>query len=280
MIFDLLPIIIILLSLAVIVFIVIKKFPQVANVDLEQIPEEKQAGLKKEILEKQFEKRFKKATAKISHFIEPATLFLANKFSKLKEIIERKRKNLETQNNTLEEQEKSQAEILHDLLDQGASLMEEENYLEAEKKFIKALTIDKHVSLIYKNLGEIYFEQKKYDYAVETFKYLISLENKKAKEADLRGDSEAERLIKRDIAQIYFELAQTYKLLENIKEAKSAVDKALLIDFKNPRYLDFLCEVCIILGDKLGAQGCVSRLREVNAENKKLELLVERIEQL
>ena len=41
MVFDLIPIIIILVSLAMVVFIVVKKFPQMASVDTDQIPEEK-----------------------------------------------------------------------------------------------------------------------------------------------------------------------------------------------------------------------------------------------
>jgi len=280
MVFDLIPIIIILVSLGVAVYIVIKKFPQMANIDVDQIPEEKQADLKKEILEKQFEKQFKKVTSKITKLILPVNKFLVSKFEGIKDKILKKKQALEEEHEAIRVQDKSQTEILHELLDEGASLMEQENYAEAEKVFIKALGIDKHISIIYKNLGEIYSEQKKYDYAIETFKYLINLESKKAKQAEYDGNVEAERLIKRDLAQIQFELAQTYKLAENIKEAKVSVERALLIDFKNPRYLDFLCEICIISGDKIGAQACVSRLRETNSENKKIETLEERIEQL
>ncbi len=59
MLFNLIFIIIILISLGVILYIIIKKFPFLLKIDLEQIPEEKKIRIKKAILEK-----------KIIYFIE------------------------------------------------------------------------------------------------------------------------------------------------------------------------------------------------------------------
>jgi len=280
MVFDLIPIIIILISLAVCVFLIVRRFPQMASVDVDQIPEEQQADLKKQILEKQFEKKFKKMLTKVSDFASPVTKIVIEKFDIIKNKIIKKKQVLEKESIEFKEKDKSQNEILHELLEEGANLIGKEDYIEAEKVFIKALEIDKHESIIYKNLGDIYIEQKKYEYAIETFKYLVVLENKKIKKAANDGNIDEEHLLKRDLAQTYFELAKAYKVTDNIKETKRVLEKALLIDFKNPRYLDFLCEVCIILKDKLGAQSCISRLREVNIDNNKIEVWQEEIDQL
>ena len=280
MVFDLMPIIIILAAFGIIAFILVKKFPQTANVDVEKIPEEKQQKLKKDILEKQLEKQIKGVASKFTTFISPLTKVASKKLADLKGPLLEKKKHFEKKSNEVKAEKKDKGLVLVELLDTGASFMENELYIEAEEVFIKALEIDKHESLIYKNLGEIYMQQKKYNYAIETFNYLITLEKKKIKQSVVDKDLELEHILKMDLAQIYFELAKVYKCAENIKKAKVMSEKALTIDYKNPRYLDFLCEICILSRDKLGAKVCVSRLRQVNSQNNKIESLEDRIEQL
>lgn len=280
MIFDLVPILIILISLVVVAFIVIKKFPQVANVDVDNIPEEKQAELKNKILEKQIEKRLEVFKLKLAKIFSPVTKFFVAKLGSVRQKLNKKKDELKYKHDTIKESELNPEEKLHQLLDEGASLMETGKNMEAEEVFIKALEIDKTVDIIYHNLADIYVARKKYDYAIETFEYLISLENKKISKAEELNEKEEARLLKQDLAQIYFDLANTYKKIEDYKLAKKYIEKALLIDFRNPRYLDFLCEISIMLGDKIGAESCISRLREANADNNKIEKWEQEIEKL
>jgi len=52
-------------SLGIIFFILIKKFPLVANIDLEKIPKEKLAQTKKHLLQKQLQRTINKQVASL-----------------------------------------------------------------------------------------------------------------------------------------------------------------------------------------------------------------------
>ena len=51
MLYDILPIVIIIFSLAIIIFILIKKVPKIAAVDIKKIPEERQGQIKRDLIE-------------------------------------------------------------------------------------------------------------------------------------------------------------------------------------------------------------------------------------
>ena len=63
-------------SLGMIIFILIKKFPLVANIDLEKIPQEKAAQTKKHLLKKQLQRTINKQVA----FLKNKLILLKNRF--------------------------------------------------------------------------------------------------------------------------------------------------------------------------------------------------------
>ncbi len=68
-------------------------------------------------------------------------------------------------------------------------------------------------------------------------------------------------------------LNQLEQGLENIK-------KALDIEPDNPKLLDFLLDLSIIMGDKELANKTLNRLIEVNPDNKKINIAREKINQI
>jgi len=63
-------------SLGVIIFILIKKFPLAANIDLEKIPQEKVAQTKKHLLKKQLQRTINKQVASLKNKL----ILFKNKF--------------------------------------------------------------------------------------------------------------------------------------------------------------------------------------------------------
>jgi len=63
-------------SLGVIIFILIKKFPLAANIDLEKIPQEKIAQTKKHLLQKQLQSTINKQVA----LLKDKLILLKNRF--------------------------------------------------------------------------------------------------------------------------------------------------------------------------------------------------------
>ena len=56
--------------------------------------------------------------------------------------------------------------------------------------------------------------------------------------------------------------------------------KSLVLAPNNPKILDFLIEICIILRDKERAVDYLDKLSDVNPDNKKSELWREQLEEL
>jgi len=84
MLFDIVPLIIILICFSAIIFIVVKKFPQLANIDVEKIPKEQQAKIKRTIMENRLRRHINNFIEKLFKFLEPAGVVIKNNFIKLK----------------------------------------------------------------------------------------------------------------------------------------------------------------------------------------------------
>ncbi len=285
MIYDIVPIIIIFFSLAILIYIFIKRLPQLANINLEEIPKEKQAKVKKEILRKRFKKRLKEFFEKLVQNLHPwtrkLTIYYQN-FRKKIRLLEKKL--ISRQRRIIQEKPEKINELVSRLIKEGEELFEKSELAEAEKKFIDVLSLDSSNRQAYQNLGKIYLAKKNYPYALETFKYLLLLDLKKRKILKRQGkDNEkkgALEEIDKRLAETYFDIAQIYFLNNELEKAQISVEKSLKLAPHYPKYLDFFCEVSIILKDKLKAKRALSRLRKVNPENKKLEEFKKQIEEI
>ena len=53
--------------------------------------------------------------------------------------------------------------------------IDKENFADAEKKYVEALTLDDKSYQAYQGLGQLYLLQKDYEHAKETFEFLLKL---------------------------------------------------------------------------------------------------------
>jgi len=154
------------------------------------------------------------------------------------------------------------------------------------------LKIDPHNQEVYKILADVYTEQKEYEEAKETLEYLLKLthNNKAAVFSSLanlakeRGNlKEAEEEYLKSISlsadnYLYFiSLAEVYLELEEYKYALETAQRALILANNNPKILDFLINVSIIIQDKELAVKYLDRLKEVNIDNKKIGYFNEKL---
>lgn len=285
MIYDIIPLIIILVSLAVIIFLLIRKFPQLANIDVENIPKEQQADLKRTILENKFKRDVKIIFGKLAKLLSPPIDIFKNYYNRAKNKITLLEERVHFRHISFLKREPQKAkQAVIDLLLEGEKFIKDNNYPEAEKRFIKVLTLDSKNRVAYENLGIIYLDQKKYDYALETFEHLLNLELKEVERIKKIKNREKRETVLNEVnsrlAEIYFDITEIYHLTEEQEKAKKALKRALDISPNNPKYLDFFCELCIILKDKIEAQEYLAKLKEVNPENQKIQEIGERINQL
>lgn len=257
--FDIIPITIILLCLAGIIIIVVRKFPAVAAVNLETIQREKEAEIKEKIIAERLERKTRGVLKKLISVISPLKLWFKNQFKKIYNKILTLEKYYQKKQKITPAAEDLELKTKKLLL--TAEELKKENKLkEAEEKYIEVISMDQKNLQAYKGLGDLYLEANNYDYARETFEHILKL--------------------KADDIDTYINLGLLYKAQNNNEKALKYFNQAVSLEPNNPRSLDFLLEMSILLENKSLALETFKKLKEVNPENQKLAEFKEKISAL
>lgn len=271
--FDLIPIILILLSLSVIIVILTRKFPSLANIDVDQIPEEKQAQIKHLLLEDRLQQKLIFISKKIKSFFRPLRNFLINLFNNLRnKILALEEKHQQKKALLIKQEPEEVNRRIQILIAEGKELEQNDNLAEAEKKYIEIISLDEKNISAYEALGNIYFQKKNYKHAKEIFKYILKIFFSKKK---ILSSEEIDQA-----AEAYLDLGLIYKIQGENKKALLNFQKAFQLKPNDPKVLDSLIEISIILKNKTLAQKILENLKKVNPENEKIEELERRIEGL
>ena len=256
--YNIIPLILILLSIGVIVFITVRKFPVLSNVDVENIPEEKEKRFKEKIISNRLKRGVFKWSSRFIRLLGPIWQAIGNFFKwlmgKLHEIKEGyKSEPILKGSGALGK--------INELFEEAEDLMRKSDYEGEEKKLIEIINLDNKNVEAFKRLGSLYFERKSFNEAAETFKHVLKLTEGK--------DSE-----------IYFDLSLAGKEMGDLVNALANINSALELEPNNPRYLDTLLDISIINKDKVLAFKAHKKLKEVNQENQKLSELKKQIDEL
>lgn len=256
MLYDILPIIVIVVSLGGIIFILMKKMRRAAGIDVEKIPAEVQNKVKKELIEKKIERKMDDFGAKFKPLGEGMGQVFEKSFDRFKKAIsswesEYKKKSKQT---IKEEGGTLDKEIIF-LLEEADSLAREERWELAEKKYLEAISLDERNIVAYAGLGEIYYKEKELEGAREAMEYVFKLAE--------NGYGEVEASDFRLLGLIYEELG-------DYKKAFARVKKASEMEPRNPKNLDLLCKISIMVKNKEEAVKACEELAKVDAGNKKV----------
>jgi len=257
--YNIIPFILILISLGVIVFIIVRKFPVLANIDVENIPEEKEARFKEKIISSRLKRNIFLWSSKITRIIIPAWRGMMNFFkwsyNKLHEFKE------SYKNVPIAPENKVSEDNIEILLNEAKSLIKKNDFKAAEKKLIKVISLDTKNIEAFKALGSLYFERKSYDEARQTFKHVLKISEE-------------------DGGEIYLNLAIINKEIGDIEKAFINIERALAKEPNNPRYLDTMLNISIIKKDKASAIKALEALQNTNPDNQKLAEFKKQIDEL
>lgn len=297
--YAIISLLIIIACVVIAAYIIVRKFPHLAALDVEELPKEKEERKKKEILMRrateqvtQFFNRVKEKGkklpitefgAKIKHHTKNSVEFIETQYNRLS--AERQKKRVEK----MEEGELS--ETVEARLRAAERLVEEERYEDAETAYIDVIRMDNKHSGAYRGLGKVYTKNGQYTEADETFNFLLKLTPdddtiyvKLGQNAHLDGNREKaityyEAGVRANpaVAIRHFELAELYRENEQQSQALREYKKAVDAEPGNPRYLDALLDFNIVLGKVKESRDTLRLLREVNPENQKLDEFEERI---
>lgn len=264
--YNLLPISIILLSLAGIIIILIRKFPLVSQVNLKVIPREKQIKKRISLIEERLKRKIGEPALGLISSLEPPFKKFQDQLKRYYALILERQKIYQQRKEKEEVQENSQLkeEKIATLLAEGEVLVEKRALEEAEKKYIEAVKLDPQDIEAYRGLGRVYLAGRDFRHAEATFEHILKL-------TKIKGMEEASDYL--EMGVILEEVKKPEKALKNFK-------KASLLEPNNPKYLDLLLESSIMLKKKNLAFEIFRKLKEVNPENQKLEEFEKRIREL
>lgn len=287
---------IIILCVAIIAYIVISKFSQMANLDLGQIEKEKVSKKKKEIILRKVDKESGEVQKKIGVALKPVGKIwgkLQLKFriyvGKVQELWQHEQvvKTKEKVGKNPQEKENKLEEIIRE----GERYLEEKNLEKAENSFITAISLENKSAPAYRGLGDVYMAKNELEEARQTYLFLTRLEPdddsawvKLAEIAESQGDLEEAIsyyqkavLVNDSLAPRFYHLGELLLKIEQPDSAIEAIVQAVELEPQNPRYLDLLIENAIICGNKELAIRSVDKLKMVNPDNNKLDSFRERI---
>ncbi len=299
--FDILFLSIIVISLGVVLFIVIRKFPQMANLDIDNLPEEKIYQKKKEIINKRIDESSNLLKKKIFAFLVPLRRKIWGKLQlqfriyvgKIERLLHHEeilKIKIENQNATPEDREQKLVQLISD----GEQYLKNGNYEEAEERFIAAIKNDAKSTGAYRGLADTYFAKNAIEEAKQTYQFLVKIKPdddyalvKLAEIEESQGNLEdaisyyqQTVLLNDSFSPRFYHLAELLLKVGQPQVAKEAILQAVELEPQNPKYLDFLIEIAIICVDKTLALKGYNELRLVNADNHKLNIFKDRIHKI
>lgn len=288
--YNIIPLLLILIGLSVIIVIVVKKFSILANLDAENIPAEKEARFKERIISNRLKRNLVKWWSKSGRLLEPAgraagnSLKLAlNKLYRLKN---------DYQAGEIETIDAGQK--IEQLFASAEELRKREDLTAAEKNYIEIIGLDSKNLKAFKELGQVYFEKKEFEEAKQTFEHILRLKeddetvyDNLARIAKETGDLDRARdeylkaiNLNEQNARTYFSLAEVYQAMGKWQEAVKSLKKSLKIEPSNPKYLDTMLEISIIIKDKALALEAYGKLLKANPDNNKIAEFKKQIDEL
>lgn len=292
--------IIIGLSILVVSFILFRKFPIIANLDLKHLAEEQEMKKKKSIIEKRLDakealvhKQLKEKFLPLERLWGALQLKFRIYVGKIERLIHyeelvKNRKQPKAVNLIDKEKE------LNDIVGQADVMFKEGNFEKAEELYIAAIKIDKKSVAAYRGLADTYLAKSAFEEAFQTYDFLAKLTpnddammvkfsellEEKGRINEAINYMERATTINDALSSRFFRLAELYTKANQPELALEAVTQAVELEPKNPKYLDFLIESAIICGKRELAVKAFEELRLVNPDNNKLLELKEKIDKL
>jgi tetratricopeptide (TPR) repeat protein len=276
--------IVIIVGLVILSYIVFKKIPDLKNLNVESLVEEQQGRAKKDILEAKFSRLSERFKSKVKKATSPQKGFLADKITSIKEKVA----NLEEKYKTDEDVD-LKPKTTKELFTEAKKLIDNEEYPEAERILIEIIAKDSKNTQAYEELGDLYFQMKSYDQAEEIYKYLLKIKLSGSSGGSITRGNKMEELeadvlstldVDPKIAVYYEDLGQIYEIINKNDKALDAYLKAITIDPNNPKYLDKLIEMSIMVKDRGLAKKTFNSMRKINPKNAKLAQWEKAIEKL
>lgn len=292
---TIIPLAIIIVSLGVIALIAARHVPKVATLDVSKLPEEREAQLKSSILENQLLRKFDAQWKRLARFVLPITQFSAQWYESLLKRLRRVHRVYRLQGGSPLPDSAGKADIrVSEKVEAAAEALAAGKFAEAESQYLAALKIDSGDPAVYEGLGNVYLAQEKWDEARETFEYVarqwpqndrafasLALIEQHAGKLEQAKDHYLHALsINNEEVEYHLSLVDLYLRLNDKEKALSSLQKSQQLAPNNPKILDRLLQLAILLGNKSIAEEALEKIKKVNPDHGKMDELEAKVKDL
>ncbi|OGL88444.1 hypothetical protein A3I42_04170 [Candidatus Uhrbacteria bacterium RIFCSPLOWO2_02_FULL_49_11] len=254
-------IVVFLAAVGGLVLLVVRKFPVLSLLNVHDVKEEAERRVKRTILEQRMHRKLSHTIRASLQKIRPFLLWARQKLGSVKEWA----RALEARYQQTLEEERQRAvpqmpQSAEELIDEGKKQWERGDGAGAEKTILQAIALNPRSVPAYKALARLYASRREYDHVRELDEFILKLD---PHQADVYADLGAALIARGESAL-----------------ALDALEKAVMIEEENPKYLDQLLELAILRKKKSLAKETLVKLQEVNPENEKIPVLVGRVQEL
>lgn len=247
-------------SLLVVLYIFLKKLPQIRIIEPDTAEGGKSKKLKNEIVRQRIERASTRQMERVQRsYVQPVLTGAQNTFRRFAgRLVAAERR--------YQEKRKQDAaggmtrELAQEMIAEAKQLVAEEHYDRAEKKLIEVISAHPRNTDAYERLGRLYLKKLDYASAKETFAFLAKIVPKDAS-------------VNASLGEVELGLQKPEKALRKFK-------KAVELSPNNSKYIDFLVESAILANDKVTALDGLKLFEKLNPESKKIDEFKKRIKDI
>ncbi len=291
--FTIIPLIVIIVSIGFILLIASSHFKKAAAIKLEDIPQEREAALKRSILENRLLRKIDQLFKFSNQIFMPAYKLVWAWFNKWFQRIKSVEKSYRFYSGLPDSSKKSELRASQ-MTEEGTQELGRGNFSKAESRFLSAIKVKPEFKDAYIGLGTTYIKMNELGQAKETFDFVIKTwpqEDKAfallAETEELKGNLNDAKdcllhalSINNEIVEYHMDLAEVYMRLDEKDKALSSLQKAQNLEPNNPKILDQLFTVSIMLSNKNLASEVLEKIKIVNPDHGHLDEFEKKVKKL
>jgi len=270
-------------------WVVARKIPLAARIDVELVAGEQESRLKRKLIEERLYRKWSAIGSKLFGWMLPFAKWLRKEFNVWLSAIQSRERSLRVERLKKHPEASDSFDRVRQRVE---ALIVSEQYSDAESRLVEFIALNpKHIEA-YRLLADVAIGKKDYTQAKEIYEFILKLdENNRATYSALgrlyaqeQKTAEATAMFEKSVAlhsrdgNDYSALAKLYQSTGENEKAFEAIRRACELQPQNPKFLDKSAELAILLGHKVIAKNAYLKLKKVNPENEKLAFIKEQID--
>ncbi|OJI06516.1 hypothetical protein BK004_03170 [bacterium CG10_46_32] len=290
---TIIPLIVIITSMGTILIIASRHLAKAAALDVSKIPEERDAVLKSAILENRLLRKVDQLFKFLSAIVSPGHKVAQSLFVKGLGSIRKLERTYRFQGGLPDSSKKAQTKV-RDLIAEAQELSATGKLTQAESKYLSAIKVDPESTDAYQGLGDTYIAMGELGQALETFEYYTRQWPQEARGfASLATTLEVQGKlpeakdhllhalsINNEVVEYHINLADVYLRLNDPEKALSSLQKAQGLEPNNPKLLDQLFTVSVLLENKSLSEEVLDKIKKTNPDHGRIAEFEKKVKKL